>query len=795
MAKNIVALPYGYFPDPGKGRPLASADIYVGIIDLDPKIPGNQKTVTLRQEDGTEVPTSQPINTGAGGVPLLNGSPVQLVVDGAYSIRVDNKNGGQEYYAANVTKGNPLTADSGITAVIDMIGLIAITGHLDTNMARMADFYSTRSGGGGGFIWESGTSKTTHDGVYFIDPDIGITPGDTGWNTAVNSGNGVWVRITIETKTNVKWGGAKGDLSQNEDELFQFLLDNFTNIYTPGGDYWISTELFLAADTADYQADPESKYFTGEGEITKFHVADGIPMISGTQSGTSTDWNFFDFSMETKDADKVTYDAPLTTMSSFAVGFNVSADDGTVAGMRRCRFERLTFEFIKPFFQDNATYTVKGRFVQQMDILNCESTHHQEWFYDAENSLSVNIIRNRIERGNRAIKSRNANAYANFKLNIRENTIQGNGWSSSSQAFCNWFSPSYHLSIEDNYLEANRYDDSGTTKPLTHIRVEDINAGVKEKSRGGGFVYKFNGNYMAQPTVNLSNLGIDYWHISFGELNDELVMEGDLFNGGNGLEVSTDGSVSGFVEIAEVGAGGTGYTVGDVLTITGGGGSGATLTVVEVNSGIVTGIKITTEGTDYITTNGAATSGGTGTGCTINITADTNVAQAFFENCFVYQRGADTTEGKFGDGTIPFFSSMESYKPVSYNANWTPVISDEPSGGNPASITVARAKVEVQDEQVTVHARINNIDTSGMTAVNTLYIQGLPFRNRSTFSAYVPLFSDNLTFAGYVLVAILEGRDYLVLKDIVSGGVDSEVLVSAVNSGVTDLGFSLSYFK
>ena len=90
MATNIVQLSPEYFPNSSIGRPLASADIYVGKVDLDPEIVANQKTLSVQQEDGTIVAVSQPISTSAGGVPQYLGSPVTLLVEGNYSLKVND---------------------------------------------------------------------------------------------------------------------------------------------------------------------------------------------------------------------------------------------------------------------------------------------------------------------------------------------------------------------------------------------------------------------------------------------------------------------------------------------------------------------------------------------------------------------------------------------------------------------------------------------------------------------------------------------------------------------------------
>lgn len=95
---NPIRLNPTYFPDPTAGRPISSGYIYVGEVDTDPEIVANQKTITVLQEDGTYVAVSQPIQTGAGGVPIYGGSYVSMFVDGNYSLKVLDSNGVQKYY-------------------------------------------------------------------------------------------------------------------------------------------------------------------------------------------------------------------------------------------------------------------------------------------------------------------------------------------------------------------------------------------------------------------------------------------------------------------------------------------------------------------------------------------------------------------------------------------------------------------------------------------------------------------------------------------------------------------------
>ena len=103
MASNIVKLGLEYFPQSSIGRPISNADIYVGIPDTNPETVGNQKQLSVLQEDGTIVAVDQPISTGAGGVPLYDGSPVTLLVDGDYSLKVNDSTGIQMYYIPNTS--------------------------------------------------------------------------------------------------------------------------------------------------------------------------------------------------------------------------------------------------------------------------------------------------------------------------------------------------------------------------------------------------------------------------------------------------------------------------------------------------------------------------------------------------------------------------------------------------------------------------------------------------------------------------------------------------------------------
>lgn len=158
---TLVALNIAYFPDPTIGRPVFNGSVFVGTPGTDPTIEANQKQVTLRQENGTEVPVSQPVLTGAGGVPIFNGSPVELLVDGNYSLTVLNSKDSQVYHIDNTFSGAPVTVDRPILSyqfdtVADMkTGTLPDSDSLDLVPGYLVEtkgYYIAGDGGGASYF-------------------------------------------------------------------------------------------------------------------------------------------------------------------------------------------------------------------------------------------------------------------------------------------------------------------------------------------------------------------------------------------------------------------------------------------------------------------------------------------------------------------------------------------------------------------------------------------------------------------------------------------------------------------
>jgi len=125
---------------------------------------------------------------------------------------------------------------------------------------------------------------------------------------------------------------------------------------------------------------------------------------------------------------------------------------------------------------------------------------------------------------------------------------------------------------------------------------------------------------------------------------------------------------------------------------------------------------------------------------------------------------------------------------------WTPVPADAASGGNTGTTSSALGNYTKVGNLVFVTGVLVNINTSGMTAGNDLYVQGLPFSTKDIFGATAyylggGVITSAVSSSSLVSPYILDsGSSALNFFD--TGG---NILVSDVTSGVGDFYFSLTY--
>lgn len=127
---------------------------------------------------------------------------------------------------------------------------------------------------------------------------------------------------------------------------------------------------------------------------------------------------------------------------------------------------------------------------------------------------------------------------------------------------------------------------------------------------------------------------------------------------------------------------------------------------------------------------------------------------------------------------------------------WTPTPADAASGGNTGSGTLQGYYTKIGNI-VTIQGVILNIDTTGLTAGNDLYIQGLPYTafNTATTSRWVGSITTTagVSFSGFLNVELLDNASAMRIVETASSTNLDFLTVSQFNSGTADLYFTLTY--
>ena len=132
-------------------------------------------------------------------------------------------------------------------------------------------------------------------------------------------------------------------------------------------------------------------------------------------------------------------------------------------------------------------------------------------------------------------------------------------------------------------------------------------------------------------------------------------------------------------------------------------------------------------------------------------------------------------------------NSLDDYE----EGTWTPVVADAASGGN-ASATTLYGNYTKIGNVVTVTAACVNINTSGLTAGNTVFVRGFPFATADIVGA-----TAFFTGAVYTGAVTISAPPIVVIEDngktAASFSDGSVILVSDLTSGAADIWFTLTY--
>lgn len=98
-----LEFPFQYIANPDSFGVVAIGEMYIGVVDGDPAFePGDRIQVYASRQNDADLPISQPIDIGPGGIPVYLGSPVSLKINQEYSLSILDRNGQQVFYAPRV---------------------------------------------------------------------------------------------------------------------------------------------------------------------------------------------------------------------------------------------------------------------------------------------------------------------------------------------------------------------------------------------------------------------------------------------------------------------------------------------------------------------------------------------------------------------------------------------------------------------------------------------------------------------------------------------------------------------
>jgi hypothetical protein len=134
-----------------------------------------------------------------------------------------------------------------------------------------------------------------------------------------------------------------------------------------------------------------------------------------------------------------------------------------------------------------------------------------------------------------------------------------------------------------------------------------------------------------------------------------------------------------------------------------------------------------------------------------------------------------------GTGTSELLADYEE-------GTWTPVVADAATGGN-ASATVGSGTYTKVGRMVTVAGSIININTTGLTAGNSVYVRDFPFSTTSIYVGSADL--RDVVFTDYP-VTFMTGSSFRLFEHTIGGGITA-ITVSDLTAATSDIYFSLTY--
>lgn len=189
-------------------------------------------------------------------------------------------------------------------------------------------------------------------------------------------------------------------------------------------------------------------------------------------------------------------------------------------------------------------------------------------------------------------------------------------------------------------------------------------------------------------------------------------------------------------------SGGTGYTVGDVLTITTG--TGGTATVTAAPGGVISAVTLTTRGSGYGTGGGQATTGGTGTGATLNITQVANNSITKTDGSVSWQQAGFSTINNANEKRIMIGGTEYTYL---FGEDTDTII-----GISPDPTSIVNGTIAIQSVITNTDTPAANFNNDFLRVINNQVYVG-------SYTSRLCYISSNVSFFDYVVPTPREPGD------------------------------------
>jgi hypothetical protein len=169
---------------------------------------------------------------------------------------------------------------------------------------------------------------------------------------------------------------------------------------------------------------------------------------------------------------------------------------------------------------------------------------------------------------------------------------------------------------------------------------------------------------------------------------------------------------------------------------------------------------------------------------TIDVHDDLVIKSNTGENLRILENGGITFNGDTAAA-----NALDDYE----EGTFTPILSDAITGGNVSSSTFTGYYTKIGN---LVHCRMAmfNINTTGMTAGNNLYMQGLPFTVAAGAINLGSCFLDRINFSGFVVSQAPANYSYILFNNMIDSASEGILKVSSITASTgSDISTSITF--